>query len=91
VKPSKGAFCGNTRRLKGKSIATVSSLVRTFNIGDKVIINPRANWVGMPHLRFTGKHAIVVEKRGKSYVVELGDYNQKKRVIAGPVHLKLAK
>lgn len=90
VKRSKGAFCGSTRKLKGKGIVSVARFVRTFNPGDKVVITPKANWTGLPHCRYSGKHGTIVERRGKSYVVEVRDYNQKKMVIAGPVHLELA-
>lgn len=90
VKRSKGAMCGSTRKLKGKSIISVSRTVRTYNIGDKVVITPKARGSGLPHLRYSGKHGVILEKRGKGYVVEVRDYSQKKKVIAGPVHLELA-
>ena len=72
-------------------MVSVARVVRTFNVGDKVVITPKANWVGLPHMRYSGKQGVVVEKRGKSYVVEVRDYAQKKMIIAGPVHLTLAK
>ena len=90
VKRSKGTFSGRTRKLKGKSRVTVADAVRTFDLGAKVIISPRARREGLPHLRYTNKHGIVVEKRGKSYVVEIKDYKKKKKIIVGPVHMKLA-
>jgi len=89
VKRSKGAFNGRTRKLKGKGVVSVAQYVRTFNLGDKVVITPKAKWEGMPHLRYSGRQGIIVEKRGKSYVVEVADFNQKKKVIASPIHLKL--
>jgi len=90
VKRSKGAYAGRTRKLKGKSRVSVAQQVRTFNVGDKVVIAPKAKWLGMPHLRFSNRHGIVVEKRGKSYVVEVSDFSVKKKVIVGPVHLKVS-
>ncbi|MFN7991597.1 MAG: 50S ribosomal protein L21e [Candidatus Micrarchaeia archaeon] len=90
VKASKGSFNRKTRRLKGKSVASVAQLVRTFKVGDKVIIDPKAIFIGMPHLRYASRHGVITEKRGKSYMVEVGDFNKKKSVICGPVHLKLA-
>lgn len=89
VKPSKGPMSKRTRKLKGKSVVTIAKLVQTFNLGDKVIIDPKAVWIGMPHLRYSSKHGTIIEKRGKSYVVEVSDYNKKKSIIVGPVHLKL--
>ncbi len=90
VKSSKGAFSKRTRKLKGKGVASVAQLVREFKVGDKVIIAPKARHRGLPHLRYSNRHGIIREKRGKSYVVEVGDFNTKKSVIVGPVHLRLS-
>ncbi|MDD5172042.1 MAG: 50S ribosomal protein L21e [Candidatus ainarchaeum sp.] len=90
VKSSRGSMSRKTRKLKGRTGVTVTQLVRTFNIGDKVVISPCARPAGRPHLRYSGRHGIIKEKRGNSYVVEVGDMGSKKSVIAGPVHLKLA-
>lgn len=90
VKPSKGAFNRRTRKLKGKSVVSVARLVQTFNLGDKVIIEPKAKFIGMPHLRYASKHGIITERRGKSYMVEVSDFAKKKKsIIVGSVHLKL--
>jgi len=89
VKPSKGFFNRRTRKLKGKSVNSVAKLVRTFNVGDKVVIAPRAKFKGLPHLRYSSRHGIIREKRGKSYLVEVKDMDSKKTVIVGSVHLKL--
>ena len=91
VKASKGAYNRQTRKLKGKSVVSVAQLVRTFNMGDKVVITPKSTHRGLPHLRYSGRHGVIVEKRGKSYMVEVGDLKSKKTVIAGAVHLTLAK
>lgn len=90
VKASKGPYNRRTRQLKGKIIVSVAKLVSTFNLGDMVRITPKAKWIGMPHLRYTNKHGKIVEKRGKSYVVEVNDYKMKKRIIANPIHLTLS-
>jgi ribosomal protein L21E len=90
VKRSKGAFNGRTRKLKGKSVVSVAQMVRTFNVGDKVVITPRARWEGMPHLRYSGRQGTILERRGKSYVVEVRDYAVRKSIIVGPIHLKIA-
>jgi ribosomal protein L21E len=81
---------GKTRKLKGKGIVTVAQIVRTFNVGDRVVVTPKARWDGMPHLRYTGRQGTIIEKRGKSYFVEVRDFSVKKRIIVGSVHLKLA-
>jgi large subunit ribosomal protein L21e len=90
VKRSKGAFNGRTRKLKGKSIVTVAQIIRTFKVGDKVVVTPKARWDGMPHLRYTGRQGVILEKRGKAYMVEVRDYKVKKNIIVGAVHLTMA-
>jgi ribosomal protein L21E len=87
VKQSKGTLSKHTRKLRGKSRVSVAQAVRTFDVGAKVIITPKARREGLPHLRYRNKHGIVVERRGNSYVVEIQDYKKKKKVIAGAVHL----
>lgn len=89
VKASRGAMSRLTRRLKGKGTVTVAEYVRTFKVGDKVVIRPKAKWIGLPHLRYSNRHGIVVEKRGKSYVVEVKDYSTTKKIIVSPIHLAL--
>lgn len=90
VKASKGAFNRRTRKLKGRSVTSVGQMMQTFNVGDNVVIAPRAKFEGLPHLRYAGRHGTIRERRGRSYVVEVEDYNKKKMVIVGPVHLKLS-
>jgi ribosomal protein L21E len=90
VKRSKGAFNGRTRKLKGKGQVTVAQIVRTFNVGDNVVVSPRARWEGLPHLRYSGRQGRIIEKRGTCYIVEVKDYSTKKRIVVGPVHLKMA-
>lgn len=81
---------GRTRQLRGKGRVSVAQAVRTFNVGDKVVVTPKAIRSGLPHLRYANRHGIVVEKRGKAYIVEVRDQDSTKRLIAGAVHLKLA-
>ncbi len=90
VRASKGPMNRQTRRLKGKSTVTVAEYVKTFKVGDKVVIKPKAKWIGMPHLRYSNRHGFVVEKRGKSYVVEVKDYSKTKKVVVSPIHLVLS-
>ena len=90
VKRSSGTFSGRTRKLRGKGRVSVAQAVRTFKVGDKVVITPKAQRAGLPHLRYSNRHGIVVERRGNSYLVEVGDLSTTKKVIVGSVHLKLA-
>jgi len=90
VKNSKGTLSGNTRKLRGRLALTVSSRVKTFDIGAKVIISQIPLSKGQPHMRYRGRHGIVVEKQGKSYVVEIQDGGSRKKLVSSPVHLKAA-
>lgn len=38
--------------------------------------------------RMQGRTGIVVEKRGRSYVVKIMDHNKEKKFIIEPIHLK---
>jgi len=44
--------------------------IREFKEGERVVLDIQPE-SGMPHPRFLGREAVVVEKRGKGYVVEL--------------------
>lgn len=90
VKRSHGMLSRRTKKLAGKSRATVSEFVKTFEIGSKVIISPKAYHIGLPALRYINRYGIVVAKRGSSYVVEIKDGRMKKQLISHPIHLKLA-
>ncbi len=89
VKRSKGAFSGRTRQLRGKGKVSVTQAVRTFKVGDKVIITPKARRSGLPHLRYANRHGVIVEKRGRGYLVQVKDINAVKKIIVGSIHLKL--
>ena len=88
AKQSRGTLSGKTRFLRGRSRSTVAESVRTFKIGDKVLISPKASISGMPHLRYANRHGIVVEKRGRSYVVEVKDGKKTKKLVTGPIHMR---
>jgi large subunit ribosomal protein L21e len=76
--------------LRGKGKVSVAKAMATFNIGDKVVITPRALRSGLPHMRYANRHGKIVEKRGKAYMVEVADMNATKRILVGTVHLQLS-
>ena len=88
VKNSKGTLSGNSKKFRGKTGLTVSKRVRTFEINDGVIIDPKAVSKGQPHMRYRGRHGMIVRKQGKSYVVRIQDGGMKKELIASSIHLK---
>jgi large subunit ribosomal protein L21e len=87
VKHSKGYLATRTKKLKGKGRLRVSDFVKTFEIGEKVTIDPKCYNHGLPHLRYINRSGQIVEKRGNAYVVEIYDGDKKKYIIAHPVHL----
>lgn len=53
-----------------------------------VIVQEPSSQRGMPHPRFKGKTGKIIEKRGKSYIVQILDGNKVKKLISAPEHLK---
>lgn len=81
---SHGLFQGRTRHLArhhkpGK--LGISSLIKEFKAGDKVAIVPKGNFKDIPHPRYRGRIAKVLEKRGGAYVVEIQLTKQTKRTL----------
>jgi large subunit ribosomal protein L21e len=75
------------RRERGK--VTIRRIVQEFKKGDSVIIKPEPSiQKGMPHKRFFGKRGVIVDKKGKAYVLSVKSGNAMKKVISLPVHLK---
>ncbi|MEM3736842.1 MAG: 50S ribosomal protein L21e [Candidatus Bathyarchaeia archaeon] len=92
MKRSKG-YRSRTRQLfrKGWSACrmSVSSLLREYNIGDRVVIQIEPSKVkGQPHRRYHGKVGVISEKRGRAYVLSVQDGGKVRQVISMPDHLK---
>jgi|YelNatPaOPRAMG01_1025707.scaffolds.fasta_scaffold178521_3 large subunit ribosomal protein L21e len=85
---SKGKLSKRTRKLKAKGKLTINQMLQKFEIGDVVAIDIKRNAKNIPHPRFNNKVGKIIEKRGKAYVVEINDYNIKKRIIALPEDLR---
>ena len=78
-----------TKRVRERGKLGLSRLLVNYEVGDKVVINiDPAIHKGMPHKRFQGKVATIVEKRGRSYVLDIPQRKTSKMVIAGPEHIK---
>ena len=56
VKNSRGFLSGRTRNLKHKRKLTVSDMVRTYEVGNKVLVSVKPVRDGMPAPRYNGKH-----------------------------------
>ncbi len=90
---SRGLFSRHSRNLARHNMPhkiSVREIIKEFKPGDKVAIVPKANMKNIPHPRYKGKIASVIEKRGSAYVVELKVFNATKRLIVPGLHLKKA-
>jgi len=90
---TKGMRSGTRKRLRLKprerGKLRITKFLQEFEIGQKVVIKIDPRWQkGMPHPRFDGRVAEVIEKRGRSYVVSLKDGSITKKFSVSPVHLK---
>lgn len=88
---SNGLFVGKTRHLSRHhrpSSLSISEIIGSFSNGEKVAIVPKGNFRNIPHPRYKGRVATVVERRGSAYVVELGMFNSVKKLVVPGIHLR---
>ncbi len=76
-------------RLLGKSgrKLTPTMILRTYKVGQLVLIAPQSRYEGMPHPRYRGRVGTVRELRGRAYVVRIRDGNSIKPLVVPGVHL----
>ncbi|MFQ5887347.1 MAG: 50S ribosomal protein L21e [Candidatus Hydrothermarchaeales archaeon] len=77
------------KKVRERGVLPVTKVAQKFETGDRVhiVIEPSVQ-KGQPHPKFHGKTGRIVEKRGRSYLVEVYDKDAKKVLISKPVHLK---
>ena len=73
-------------RERGKT--GLSKVLREYEADEKVVIklDPSVH-KGMPHRRFHGKIGVIIEKRGRSYVVNVTQGNAIKEITVRPEHI----
>jgi len=78
--------------VRKRGVVPVTKFMQKFEIGDivHIVIEPSIH-KGQPHPIFHGKTGVIVEKRGRAYIVEVRFGNKKKKAICAPVHLRLQK
>ena len=93
MRSSKGYYTGTRsllrkpNREKGKP--QISKLLREYAPGSQVIIKMNSSvQKSMPHKRFHGKIGVVLEKRGRGYVLSVPQGNSIKTVITRTEHLE---
>ena len=93
MRRSKG-YRSRTRHLLRKKpysrgLRTLSYLLVDHKIGDKVIIDlDPAQHKGQPHRRYHGKQGIIVERRGRAFVVDVQDGSKIRKIIARLEHIR---
>jgi large subunit ribosomal protein L21e len=93
MKKTRGSRTGTRYKLKRnireRGNLPVTRSIQKFERGERVhiVIEPSIQ-KGQPHPRFHGRTGTIVEKRGRSYLVEVTEGNAKKLVISAPVHLR---
>ncbi|MDP4039102.1 MAG: 50S ribosomal protein L21e [Candidatus Pacearchaeota archaeon] len=80
------------KRIRDRGKFSFMKYFQKFNNGDSVaIVRELARQSpGVPK-RMQGRTGKVIEKRGSAYVVEISDYEMKKRFSVKPIHLKKIK
>ncbi len=68
----------------------LSKILYEYKPGEKVVIkiDPSVH-KGMPHRRYHGKVGVIVNKKGRSYVVDVAQGNAMKEIIVRPEHITL--
>ena len=67
---------------------TIPGLLSSFSVGDCVAIDNQSKYSGMPHPRYRGRTGIIIDTRGKAYVVKIKDGRMVKELTIPPVHLR---
>ena len=90
MKRSSGKMSKKSRALgAAQRKLTIVGLTASYVVGDRVAIDTQSKFSGMPHPRYRGRTGVIVDTRGKAYVVQIRDGNMVKELIVPPVHLRL--
>ncbi|KYK34507.1 MAG: 50S ribosomal protein L21e [Theionarchaea archaeon] len=77
------------KKPRQRGLPSLSRILQEFDEGQFVHIDIEPSiHKGMPHPKFQGKTAVVKEKRGSSYVLEIKEGSKRKTIIARPEHLR---
>ncbi len=93
MKGSKGYY-GGTRSLlrkptREKGKPKISKILYEYKPGSQVIIKMDSSvQKSMPHKRFHGKIGVIIDKRGRGYVVSVPQGNAVKEIIVRSEHLE---
>jgi len=93
VKKSKGYRSGARRLLtkpsRERGKLRLSKLLHEYVPGSQVVIMIDSSvHKGMPHRRYHGRVGTIVDRRGRSYVVNVSQGDAMKEIIVRPEHLE---
>ena len=93
MRGSKGYYAGTRSLLKKptreKGKPNIGKILHEFTPGSQVIIKMDSSFQkSMPHKRFHGKIGIIMDKRGRGYVVSVPQGNSIKEIIVRSEHLE---
>ena len=79
----------NLLRRKARERLPITKYLQEFKVGSKIVIRPDpSSHKGMPFKRFFGRTGVVIDKKGKSYIIKIKDGKKEKDIISRPEHLK---
>ena len=81
---------GSRKKMRKPEKATLTEMLKKFNVGDKVHVVLRAS-SSFQHPRFHGKTGTVLGKAGRSYIVEIRDGSLSKKLYLTAENLKSSK
>ena len=77
-----------TKEPREKGKIGLSKLLHDYQLGEKVVVKINSTiQKGMPHRRYHGKIGVVVDKRGRAYLVNVAQGDATKKIIVRPEHL----
>ncbi len=79
-----------TKKPRERGKTGLSKILYEYKPGEKVVvkIDPSIH-KGMPHRRYHGKIGVIVNKKGRSYIVNVPQGNAVKEIIVRPEHILL--
>jgi len=79
-----------TKKPRERGKTGLSKILYEYKPGEKVVvkINPSVH-KGMPHRRYHGKIGVIINKKGRSYIVNVPQGNAVKELIVRPEHILL--
>lgn len=78
-----------TKKPRERGKTGLTKILHEYMPGEKVVvkIDPSVH-KGMPHRRFQGKIGVIVQKKGRSYAVNVTQGEAEKEIIVRPEHLE---